>query len=75
MNIIGVPHVISLILKPDNIEWLDRCAQKLSKQRNHEVSRSEAANYIFERHKIKIIKATADRNHDAKVAQARLSRR
>lgn len=74
MNLIGAPIITSLIIEPEYIDWLDKCAANLARQRNCEVSRSEAANYIFRSHKIKMIKAMAKRNHNAKAKKAAAAR-
>ena len=43
-------HVATLLLETDTIDWLDRVAQTLSKQRNSEVTRSGALEYIVAKH-------------------------
>jgi len=62
-----VRHAIPLFLTEEDLGYLDFVAQGLSKKRNTEVSRSEAVSFIILRHKIKVMKRTAERRHDERV--------
>ena len=60
-------HACALMLKTDTIEYLDWVAAQLSRQRNAEVSRSEAVEYIVSRHWMKQKTRAVEHIHDARV--------
>lgn len=47
-------HTLPLFLKADTVEHLDWLAKQLSRQRNKEVTRSEAIEYLALRHWMKV---------------------
>lgn len=52
-NLIGAPLAITVFLSADRLEYADWLARNLSRQRNREVTRSEAIEYALDRDKIK----------------------
>lgn len=62
-------HAIPLMLETDTVEHVDWFAKQLARQRNRDVSRSEAIEYIVARHWRK----TAVRAVAAKIDRAKAS--
>lgn len=71
MNVIGLRHAVPIMLKATDVEYLDFLANGLSAQRNASVSRSEAVEFLIDRHKVKLQKQIVEKRHDRKVAEKR----
>lgn len=63
-------HSITLLLEMDTINWLDTVAKNLSRQRNREVTKSEAADHLIQRHWKKILLREQAKRHELKEDKA-----
>jgi hypothetical protein len=59
-----------MFLESDTIDHIDWVSRQLGYQRKRDVSRSEAMEYLVERHWKFVIKKQAERRHDRKVLRA-----
>jgi hypothetical protein len=60
-------HQITVFLETDSIDWFKVIARNLSRQRNREVTLSEAIDYVSQRHWKKTVQRLADQAHADKV--------
>jgi len=60
-------HQVTLFLDTDTIDWAKKVQATLSRQRNREVSQSEAFDYISQSHWKKHIQRLVDQKHADKV--------
>jgi|GEM_PF-4586804 len=60
-------HAITLLLSTDAIDWAKTVQKNLARQRNCEVSLSEAFDYISQSHWKKTLKRMIDQKHADKV--------
>ncbi len=71
-NIIGLRHAVPIMLRAEDIEYLDFLQKVLGGQRQCDVSRSEVVEFLIQRHRVKIQKQLVEKRHDRKVAEKRL---
>ena len=62
-----IKHTIQLILETDTIDWARKVQIGLSRQRNREVTLSEAFDYISQSHWKKHVQRLVDQKHADKV--------
>lgn len=64
---VRVKHIANLILETDNIDFARGVAAQLSRQRNREVSLSEAVDFIISMYWKKTVKRMMDQRHADKI--------
>lgn len=60
-------HPIPLFIESDTIDHIDWTAKQLGFQRKRDVSRSEAVEYIVQRHWKYVLKKQASKQHERKI--------
>lgn len=74
VNLINIRRAVPIMLTASDIDYLNFIAKHLSKQRNCDVSMSEAVSFLVKRHAVKMQKQLLDQQYDRKIEAKRMQK-